>query len=255
MSQRKLTTAAAAGLLTILCLVAFSARTASAQAAGAAQASRTGMESTSPRKMTDRMSAASLMGPVPVGGPWIEFAFMQTGSTATGCSPADPAGPGCGPSSAGNSVFGGAPPWTFNAPAGGAVITVTDAFLRGDQFDVFDGGTLIGTTSVPVTSGDCGSDPDVCVADAQVSHGAFNVGPGPHSIKIVAKASPFGAGAAYFRIDPAPPQMDHYLCYDVRPTQRFRQRRVTIRNQFEKQDYIVIGPRLLCVPSTKKLLQ
>ena len=54
---------------------------------------------------------------------------------------------------------------------------------------------------------------------------------------------------------PPAPMNHHYLCYDVKPTQRFRQRRVTIRNQFEKQDYIVIGPRLLCVPSTKKLLQ
>ena len=104
-------------------------------------------------------------------------------------------------------------------------------------------------------AGSCGDDPDPCLADPQVSHGTFNVGPGPHSIKIVARVSPFGAGAAYFRIDLAPSKMDHYLCYDVKPTQRFRQRRVTIRNQFELQDYIVIGPRLLCVPSTKKLLQ
>jgi len=248
MSQRKLTTAAAAGLLTILCLVAFPARTVNAQA------SQNGMEP-SPRKMSDRMSAPALMGPVPVGGPWIEFAFGGKGSTATGCSPADPGGPGCAPSSAGNSVFGGTPPWTFNAPAGGATITVTDAFLRGDQFEVFDGGTSIGTTSAPATTGACGDDPDPCLADPQVSHGSFNVGPGPHSIKIVARASPFGTGAAYFRIDPAPAKLDHYLCYDVKPTQRFRQRRVTIRNQFEKQDYIVISPRLLCVPSTKRLLE
>ncbi len=136
MSIRKLTPAIAAGLLLMLCF-AFSITNA--------QETQNGMETRTPRKMSDRMVGASLMGPVPTGGPWIEFAFFGKGSSATGCSPADPAGPGCAPSSAGNSVFGSAPPWTFTAPAGGANLTVTDAFLRGDQFEIFDFGTSIGT--------------------------------------------------------------------------------------------------------------
>lgn len=237
------------GLLTFLCLAAFSARPASAQEA------QNGMESRTPRKITERAVAPSLTGPIPTGGPWIEFAFTGTGSSATGCSPADPGGPSCAPSSGGNSVFGGSPPWTFTAPAGGATITVTDAFLRGDQFDIFDNGNPIGTTSAPATTGSCGDNPDPCLADPQVSHGVFSVGAGAHSITIKAKASPFGAGAAYFRIDQAPPALDHWLCYDVKPTAPFRQRRVVIRNQFERQEYIVIAPRLLCVPSSKRLLQ
>ena len=246
MSTRKLTPAIAAGLLLMLFFV-FSITNA--------QETQNGLETRTPRKMSDRMAGPSLMGPVPTGGPWIEFAFFGKGSSATGCSPADPAGPGCAPSSAGNSVFGGAPPWTFTAPAGGANLTVTDAFLRGDQFEIFDSGTSIGSTSIPATSGACGDDPDPCLADAGVSHGVFPMAAGAHSITIKAKASPFGAGAAYFRIDAAPASLDHWLCYDVKPVGRFRQRRVAIRNQFERMEYIVIGPRLLCVPSTKKLLQ
>jgi hypothetical protein len=246
MPIRKLTSAIAAGLLIMLCLAVSTIN---------AQETQNGMESRTPRKMSDRMAGPSLMGPVPTGGPWIEFAFLARGSSATGCSPADPAGPACSPSSAANSVFGGAPPWTFTAPSGGANLTVTDAFLRGDQFEIFDFGTSIGSTSIPATSGACGDDPDPCLADPGVSHGVFPMAAGAHSITIKAKASPFGAGAAYFRIDAAPASLDHWLCYDVKPAGRFRQRRVAIRNQFEKMEYIVIGPRLLCVPSTKKLLQ
>jgi hypothetical protein len=247
MTMRRLTAAMAAGLLMILSLGTVSKLNA--------QQSQNGLETRTPRKLTERMTAPSLMGPVPTGGPWIEFAFLGTGSSATGCSPADPTAPSCGPSSGANSVFGGAPPWTFTAPAGGANLTVTDAFQRGDQFEVFDFGTSIGSTSIPATTGACGDDPDPCVADPGVSHGVFPMTAGAHSITIKAKASPFGAGAAYFRIDAAPARMDHWLCYEIKPVGNFKKRKVAIRNQLENQEYIVIGSRLLCVPSTKKLLQ
>jgi hypothetical protein len=248
MPIRKSTALVSAALFTILALIAVPLQAVSAQDTQNGVASRT------PRKLSDAPAGASLMGPVPTGGPWIEFAFFGAGSAATGCSPADPGGAFCARSSAMKSAFGSAPPWTFTAPAGGATITVTDAFLRGDQFDVFDNNVLIGTTSVPATTGACGDDPVPCLADPQVSHGAFHVGAGAHSITIKAKASPFGGGAAYFRIDLTPTAQDHWLCYDVKPTGRFKQRRVTIQNQFERQNYVVIGPRMLCVPSTKKLL-
>ena len=247
--NKKLKLSVWTGIFAILCLTAFANRTVNAQE------TRNGMESRTPRKMTDRMTTASLMGPVPVNGPWIEFAFTGTGSSATGCSPADPGGPACSPSSGGNSVFGGIPPWTFTAPSGGATITVTDAFLRGDRFEIFDGGISIGVTSVPVTTGACGDNPDPCLIDPQVSHGVFTVGPGAHSITIKAQASPFGGGAAYFKIDALPDKFDHWVCYDIKPIGKFKQRKVAIRNQFEKQEYVVISPRLICVPSTKRLLQ
>jgi len=246
MPTRKLTPAFVAGLLMMFC---FSFSTIKAQE------TQNGMETRTPRKMSETMASASLLGPVPTGGPWIEFSFFNTGSAARGCSPADAGGPGCAPSSAANSVFGSLPPWTFNAPSGGANLTVSDAFLRGDQFEIFDFGTSIGSTSVPSTTGACGDNPDICVADPGVSHGVFPMAAGAHSITIKAKASPFGAGAAYFRIDAAPASLDHWLCYEVRPRGKFKQRRVAISNQFEKMEYIVIAPRMLCVPSTKKLLQ
>lgn len=246
MTLRKSSAVISAGLLLILCLAATSTINA--------QESQNGMESRTSRKASST-AGPSLMGPVPTGGPWIEFAFFGAGTPAVGCSPADPTGPACGPSSGGNSSFGSAPPWTFTAPAGGANLTVTDAFLRGDQFEVLDFGSSIGATSVPSTTGDCGSDPAVCVTDAGVSHGVFPMAAGPHSITIRTKASPFSAGAAYFRIDAAPSSLDHYLCYEVKQIQKFKKRRVAIRNQFEGVEYIVVGPKLLCVPSSKKLLE
>lgn len=136
---------------------------------------------------------------VPVSsGIWHEWAW--SGSTVTGCSPADPAGPSCTPSSGGNSVFVGAPPWTF---AGAATLTVTDAFVHQDQFDVFDFGALIGTTSAPGGGVSCGSDPDVCLADPNASSGVFSLAGGSHSITFgVNPPTSLNAGAAYFRWDP-----------------------------------------------------
>jgi hypothetical protein len=80
-------------------------------------------------------------------------------------------------------------------------LTVTDAFTRGDAFNVFDFGVPIGGTTVVGAGGSCGSDPVVCVGDPLTSHGVFFLGPGNHSITIVPSFSPVGAGAAYFRVD------------------------------------------------------
>ncbi|HXU34418.1 MAG TPA: hypothetical protein VN851_27910 [Thermoanaerobaculia bacterium] len=247
MTINRSTAAIAAGLMTLLCHLAFSTQPINAQEP------QNGVASREARKATEPATTASLMGPVPIGGPWIEFAFFATGSSAIGCSPADPGGPSCAPSSGGNSVFGGTPPWTFTAPPGGVTLKVTDAFLRGDRFEVFDFGASIGLTSVPSTTGDCGDNPDPCFTDPLVSHAIFTLAAGPHQITIKANASPFGGGAAYFRIDAAPTQMDHWLCYDIKSEGRFKERRVVIKNQFESQSYVVIAPHMLCVPSSKEL--
>lgn len=155
-----------------------------------------------------RPRGESVSGTVPVGGPWVELGFGTTGSFAFGCYPKDPAGHDCTPSSGGNSVPGDAPPWTFTAPAGGATLIVTDAFLMGDQFEIFDSGVSIGATSIPTSFGDCLDDPDPCVADPLASHSFFLLAPGSHQITIRLLASPFNAGAAYFRIEPS--AMDFY---------------------------------------------
>jgi hypothetical protein len=131
-------------------------------------------------------------------------------------------------------------------------LTVTDAFLKGDAFEVFDSGVSIGTTPAVPTGSDCGSDPAVCVNDPAVSHRAFNLGPGPHSITIKAVTSPFGAGAAYFRVDP---KRDHFLCYRVQDHDRFRPHEVVTEDQFGTAKLRVIQPELLCVPASKTELR
>lgn len=138
--------------------------------------------------------------PVGLGGPWQEFLFTTVGVNAGACT-------SCTPSSGGNSVFAPASPWTFACPWAACQLTVQDAFLRGDSFNVFDNAVLIGSTSLVAASGSCPGDatnPDVCATDPLTSRGTFILLPGPHSITIQPNVSPFGGGAAYFRIDPAP---------------------------------------------------
>ena len=137
--------------------------------------------------------------PITVGGLWQEFLFNLPGSSAQSCTAMT-----CVPSAAGNAQFAPAPPWTFNLGPGGGFLTITDAFALGDAFDVFDFGVFIGgTPSAPIGS-DCGSDPVACFANPTVSHGVFSLTMGSHSITIIARDSPFSAGAAFFRVDPVP---------------------------------------------------
>jgi hypothetical protein len=145
----------------------------------------------------------------PIGlGIWYEFAT----ALATGCSPADPGGSICIPSSGTPTVFADAPPYTFVAPSTGGALTVTDAFDSGDILDVFDFGALIGTTSPSVFGTGCGDDPVPCLADPLQSHGIFALGAGAHSIAFIESATASSPGGAhYFRVDaaaavvPAPP--------------------------------------------------
>jgi hypothetical protein len=131
-----------------------------------------------------------ILGPVTIGGPWLEFGFGATGSFATGCAPADPAGLSCVPSSGGNSAFLDAPRSTLTVPPTWAQLTVTDAFAAGDQFEVYESNTPIGTTSsVPVSGASC-SDPDICSTAPEFSHGVFTLAPGAHSLTIAAVAQP-----------------------------------------------------------------
>jgi hypothetical protein len=140
-------------------------------------------------------------GPVTVDGPWYEFLFAGPGSLATN-------GTGATPSSGGNSVYADDPPWTFTAGPEGVNLTVTDAFLYGDIFEVFDNAISIGTTSPTALLVDSGnSDPEVAILDPDMSHATFFLPAGAHSITIYASASPHGGGAGYFRAEsviPAP---------------------------------------------------
>jgi hypothetical protein len=90
-------------------------------------------------------------------------------------------------------------------PAAPVVLSVTDAFCRGDRFTLSDNATTLGTTTaVPVdlTCSDPVSDPAAAFADSTYSHGTFALGSGAHSIDIVVSTSPFGSGTAYYSVDP-----------------------------------------------------
>jgi len=125
---------------------------------------------------------------------WYEFAVDGIGNPATGCSPDDPAGPFCIPSSGTATSFADAPAWTFSAGATGATLTVTDAFESGDVFRIFDFGASVGLTSAFVPQVDCGDDPVPCLANPGMSHGVFAFAAGNHSITMTATQGGFGAG-------------------------------------------------------------
>jgi hypothetical protein len=131
---------------------------------------------------------------------WGEFSFGDAGTLARGCDPADPAGGFCIPSGGTPTIFLDAPAWTFVA-AGDVVLTITDAFLSGDQFEVFDFGVSLGLTSSPAGSGlvDCGDDPVVCLGTSGISHGTFALAAGVHAI-TVRVASSDGGGAGYLLV-------------------------------------------------------
>ncbi len=145
----------------------------------------------------------SQSGPITINDPlWTEIAVIGgVGTPATGCAPADPAGPGCTPSSGGNSQFGDAPPWTFTSTTN-VTLTVTDCFDIGDGLEVFDNAVSVGVTSAPVGSGFVSDNPDVCFADPSMSSGTFVLPPGSHSITMTMAYG--DTGAMYFRADSAP---------------------------------------------------
>jgi hypothetical protein len=81
------------------------------------------------------------------------------------------------------------------------MLTVTDAFLPGDEFEVFDLGLSLGATSPAILGASCGNDPVPCLDDPRVSQGIFLMRPGAHEITIRPTVTPIGPGAAYFRVD------------------------------------------------------
>lgn len=133
-----------------------------------------------------------------INGPWLKFFFRGPGTEAYGCSY-------CGGDSAGeNQVFLDPPPWTLDLAAP-VVLKITDAFLKGDSFEVYDFGILkLTTPSVDLLQyygSDCGTDPKNCYGAAGFSYGTFDLAAGPHSLTIRVADSPYNQGAAYFRVD------------------------------------------------------
>jgi PEP-CTERM motif-containing protein len=137
------------------------------------------------------LATPALAGPIAVDN-YYEFGFDDLGTLATGCDPADPAGAFCSSSSGTPTTFLDAPAWTFTSGATGSTLTVTDAFVSGDRFQIFDFGVSIGFTSASGTGVDCGDDPVPCLADPNISHGAFGFASGAHSITIGVAEGGFG---------------------------------------------------------------
>ena len=99
------------------------------------------------------------------------------------------------------------PAWTFTSTTG-VRLTVTDAFIVGDEFTVFDNSVALGSTTIVANTGaDTGiSDPVAALADADLSHGFFSLPPGDHSITIEVAQNALNntGGAAFFRTDVCP---------------------------------------------------
>jgi hypothetical protein len=146
------------------------------------------------------LSAPASAGPIPFDE-WLQFGFTEAGTPATGCDPADPAGPFCVPSSGTPSTFLDAPPWTFSAAGSGATLRITDVFTSGDRFEIFDFGVSLGLTSLPALDTDCGDDPVPCFANAGMSTGLFVLPAGNHSLTIIPVAALENGGTGYFQVE------------------------------------------------------
>jgi hypothetical protein len=133
---------------------------------------------------------------------WYEFDIIGTGPTI-GCFPADPNGDFCVPSGGTPTQFAPEPAWTFSS-LDPVLVTVTDAFQSGDQFEIFDFGVSLGITSVPSLRPpvNCGSDPVPCLATNGISHGVFALGAGAHALTIASLNDSTGAG--YFAVNAVP---------------------------------------------------
>jgi hypothetical protein len=134
-----------------------------------------------------------------IDGDWLEFRFAQANTFAFQCSAV-----GCTPSAAGNSEFLGARPWTFTN-TDPVLLVLTDAFQHGDAFQPFDFGVAVGGPTPAVVADNVGSGPDptdpaFTSLDPLYSHASYLFAPGDHSITIRVNTSPYGGGAAYFRL-------------------------------------------------------
>jgi len=91
--------------------------------------------------------------------------------------------------------------FSANAPTD---LMVTDAFVAGDRFEVYDFGTLVGTTSQVNGFGTWTSDPNVAYPSGGFSTGLFALSAGNHSLTFKNIQAPSGqpSGTAFFRVDP-----------------------------------------------------
>ncbi|MFQ5350301.1 MAG: CARDB domain-containing protein [Thermoanaerobaculia bacterium] len=93
--------------------------------------------------------------------------------------------------------------FTFTLATDGCV-SLTDDFDSGDQFRVYDGATVIGTTNlVPQgVSNPAGIGPDAAYTSSDYSSGTFVVGPGSYSLEVeIIPPNSLSIGRGYIRVD------------------------------------------------------
>jgi len=117
--------------------------------------------------------------PITVGDGWHQFSW--TGSAG---------------------VFNNESPFTFNS-ASSVDLKVTDAFVSGDRFEVYDFGVLVGTTSQVNGFAPWTSDPNVAYPSGGFSTGLYSLAAGNHSLtfKTIQEPSGYPSGTAFFRVD------------------------------------------------------
>lgn len=119
-------------------------------------------------------SSAEAQTPL-VSGSWTTFFFGGVGSGAS------------------------SQPYTYTASSQ-FFVTVLDGYNSGDQFQLLDGTTLIGTSTAPADGSYCDS-PAACLASGAFSRGTFLLGPGTYSFNVNVTASPFGEGGAFIGVN------------------------------------------------------
>ena len=127
------------------------------------------------------------------GGTWYEFWVNGVGASASSCVTH------CIASVNPVALPAGDAPYIVTTTSAGTS-TVLDGFSSGDQFAVYDNGSLLGDTSSPIPGATCGNDISVCAGNPDFSQGTFTLGAGTHSFNITSLEAPSGAGAAFFKL-------------------------------------------------------
>lgn len=95
-------------------------------------------------------------------------------------------------------------PWTFTLTTSG-VFSVTDAFIAGDTYDVFDvGGLLVTTTfaAAPTYWTPVGDAADFAWVNLSYSRGQLLLGPGSYAFDVFGNTLPGGVPAGFYvRVD------------------------------------------------------
>jgi len=102
----------------------------------------------------------------------------------------------------GSSGWNNEGPFTFNHPTF-VDVYVTDDFMKGDRFEVYDFGVSIGLTSLVPTVSGVEVGPDAAYADPTYGSGVFTLPPGAHSITLFAIQNPYTVGRGYLKVEEA----------------------------------------------------